>query len=284
MADEIANPLSPEPTAVQPPEGQGAPTDSPSPVQPAGQGQPDGATGLFDLSSLDETVRPTVEPFLKDIERNVNGKFAEHAEYRKRYEGFDDLGLDDVGPEGIAALLEFAEALTDPDGAKQAILDLAENVGVDLGAAAPAAPEGEDEVTALRATVEALEARLNGRDEQDQFTTLQREEATRLRIEWDEVEAAHKAASGQDFSDEEKERLKTLARRFVTDHPEPIKAAYEFIQNIAGAATGQFVSGAPTPPAAPTAAGAPSTTVEPTDDFDVAQQQMIERRRAAAAV
>lgn len=283
MSDQIADVLTPESTEGTAPEGQGQPIDQPPTVQPEGQGQPGGSTGLYDLSTVPEEYRSHVEQVAKEIDRNVNGKLQEYADHRKRWEPFQELGLDDVGADGIAALLDFAEALSDPDNAQQAILTLAENVGVDLGVT-PAGGEGGEpgadspEVAALKEQVTALTARLDGRDEAE----VASQEKQKLNAEWNSVKEAHKASTGKDITPAEQERLRTLAIRMV-DEDEPIKAAYEFITEVAGAGASQLVEAAPKAPAAAARPGQPATTVEPPDSFDEAERLMTERRRLAAA-
>src|SRR5690348_674203 len=100
------------------PEGQGHEAIEPSAVQPEGQGRQDDTAGLYDLSSItDPAIRSEVERIAKDIDRNANAKFAEHAEFRKSWEPYqgikladdaDPLNLLDYDPQGVGHLLDFA--------------------------------------------------------------------------------------------------------------------------------------------------------------------------------
>jgi len=76
----------------------------------SGEGQ-----GFVDqyLTTVPEDYRPHVEPYVRDIERNTNSKFQEHAEYRKQWEPWEEIGISDYDPQAVAGLLEFAESVQD---------------------------------------------------------------------------------------------------------------------------------------------------------------------------
>lgn len=265
--------FTPTATEVQPDQGQGQPTADPSAVQPSGQGQ-QGVSDLYQeaLAAVPEDQRPLVEPHFKEWDRRVNPKLEEFAKYRERWQGFDEIEeLHQAGPEGVRALLSFAEALQGDDP-KQVLLDLAANMGIDLGAAqAPeqAAPES-DPVAELRAELQAM------KDAQ-----AAEEIGRRFRAEVETIKAEHKQAFLADMTEEEEQRLIQLGARFASDHEEPYRAAYELMKSIAGSAQNQLVTQAPTPPAPGMPAGRASTTTEPVDNFDDAER--IWRERSAAA-
>jgi 3-methyladenine DNA glycosylase Tag len=87
--------------------------DAGSEVVDAGQGQE--SSGLYDLSSIPEQFRSSVEPAFKQWEANVTKKFQEHSDYRKQWEPFEQLGVNNVDPQQMEALLAFNELATDPD-------------------------------------------------------------------------------------------------------------------------------------------------------------------------
>lgn len=287
------NPTSPEAEAVQPEgadgaDGQGSPdaTDEPSAVQPEGQGQPDATTGLFDeyLSTVPEDHRSTVEQYLKDAERNVNGKLQEAAEASKTWEPFADLGLQDVGAEGIGALLEFAQDLSNPETATDAIKAIAAAAGVDLDAApvGDADPDPEADAPLTRAEFEAWQQQQRSQwDEQQKLTQLRQEEDTKLRKEFADVESLHgkpfDTTKGPNGEPTERERLIALAVRFQSDHDEPIKAAYQWMQTIRGEAEAALVNSQPTPPGPAERGGRASSPVKPIDNFDDALAAHIQR-------
>ena len=268
--------------AVQTPEVQGEPVSEAPEVQtPEVQGQEDAETGLFDLSTVPEEYRQFVEPIAKDIGKNADAKLREAAEYRKGWESFEELGLQEYDPEGIGALLQFADALGDPDTARSAIPNLAESIGVDLGAA-PAATETTDEtpdeLAQLRAELTELREARDSDIAAAEQAKLEDQTVEELRAEWREVEEQHGGA----FSPEDTVKLRDLAKRMAPDHDEPIKAAYAFITGISGDALEVFVNGAPDQPAPAEPAGVASTTATPVDDFEEAERLYRERRAHVA--
>jgi hypothetical protein len=276
-----AEPVQPEDATGA--EGQGQPiADQPSAVQPEGQGQPDAQTGLYDLSTVPEEYRSHVEQHLKDIERNANKRFQEAAEYRKAWEPYESLGINEVDPEGLSALMEFAQAIADPESARDAVLNLAQALELDLNATPeydPDNPDNEpDPVEELRAKVEAIEQERAAQQEQAQIAQLQQQAEAAYRAEFAEVEGLN----GKPFSQEEKVELIGLARRFQLDHDEPIKAAYQFINSIRGGAEKALVDSQPAPPAPAEPAGRASSAVQPVDSFEEALRLHMERNASAS--
>ena len=211
----------------------------------------------------------------------MNGRLQESAEAVKAWEPFGELGLQDVGAEGIGALLEFAQDLSSPETARDAILAIAEAAGVDLADAGAPLGDGGDEtdqdVPLTRAEFEAWQQEQRATWERDQQMVQLREQAVaELNKEFSEVEAMNgkpfntAPGSGFDGKLSEKQALISLAKRFQTDHDEPIKAAYQWMQSVRGQAEAGLVNGQPTPPAAAETGGRASSVVQPVDDFDTA--------------
>jgi hypothetical protein len=281
VTDVIDNAFPTE-AAAQTQEVQDQPTPEQSAVQTPGvQGQQDDATttGLYDLSAVPDEYRSHVERIAKDIDRNVNSKLREHADYRKQWQPFEEMGLTDLGPEGIGALLEFASELADPDSARGAIERLAENVGVDFGQQQQAQEGEPDPVAELRKELDDLRAWRDSRDEREQLSQLEAQEIERLRHEYAEVEALN----GKPFTEQEKSRLIQLAKRFQSDHAEPLKAAHTFLNEVVGSAETALVNDTPTPPAQAEHGGRASTAVEPADSFEEAERLFKERRSTVHA-
>ena len=267
--------------AVQPDEGQGQPIANESEVQPGeGQGHEDGYEGLYDLNAIDDpAVRSEVERIAKDIDRNVNSKLQDAAEYRKGWEPYEHLGLNQLDPEGLGALLSFADALSDESTAQGALMDLAQQVGVDISAqnAEGFDPEASP-LSGLESEVADLREWKNSQEERELFATVEAEETKRLQAEWSEVEERH----GKPFSEDEQGRLRDLALKFVADSDTPISDAYDFIEGIAGRAQSALVDGAPDQPSPAEPAGQASTSAAPVESFEEAERLYRERRMATA--
>lgn len=276
-------PTSTEAEAVQPDEGQGQPiadsTTEPSAVQPEGQGQTDAPTGLYDLSTVPEEYRSHVERIAEDINRNANAKFQEAAEYRKAWEPYEKLGINEVDPDGLTALLEFAQEISNPDTARDALLNIAQALELDLGAVADEEDDGEepDPIQEIRAELESFKQERAQAQEQAQIQTLQQQAAEGFRAEFAEVEQLN----GKPFSQDEKVQLIGLAKRFQMDNDEPIKAAYQFINSISGRAEKALVDSQPKPPVSAEPAGRASSAVQPVDTFEDALRLHMERNASA---
>lgn len=90
-------------------------------VQPnEGQGESGDIGSFYDLSEVPDDYREHIEPLLKKVQQNVDGKFREHADYRKQWEPYESLNLNEYEPEDIERLLNFATMINeDEDGFKE---------------------------------------------------------------------------------------------------------------------------------------------------------------------
>lgn len=91
---------------VQPEEGQG------------GGGESAGDPPYADyLNRVPEEVRGDVAPVFHDWNSSVNRKFEEHAEYRKGWEPYEPLGINQRSPEEVQWALQLSQlAQQDPQG------------------------------------------------------------------------------------------------------------------------------------------------------------------------
>lgn len=257
------------PEDVQPQVGQGDPSGDPSAVQPEGQGQQDAQTGLYDLSTVDEALRPAVEQHLKQIEENANKRFREHADFKKAWQPYEELGLNQVDPEQLTHVLEFISQLQEEDTAKDAVRALATELGLQF-AEEPADAGEPDPVAQLDTRLARLEAWEASQQEAKDLAAAQ--EA--IRAEWAEVQAAH----GAEFSKEEAEDLASLAGRFAEEDA-PVKAAYAFLQRIKGATETALVKQKALEPKPAARGGRASTAATPPDSFEEANR--LHRERSA---
>jgi ElaB/YqjD/DUF883 family membrane-anchored ribosome-binding protein len=90
----------------------------------------DGLHGLYDLSSTPEELRPYAEDLLAQVSKNVDGKFREHADFRKQWEPFEQLGIHDMDPDELQQLLTFRnDILSNPDALQEWLGAVAEHTG-----------------------------------------------------------------------------------------------------------------------------------------------------------
>lgn len=268
VADQASIPAE----QVQPEVGQGQPIADQSAVQPIeGQGQRD-QTGPYDLSTVPEEHRAAVEQWAKENDRRIQPKLTEFADHRKRWEPYEELGLHEIDPESVGGLLSFARDLADEDTAREAISHLAREFGVSLSEPG-AAVDPEDPLAEIKAELAELRE-FKSQHTQDKELDA---EAASLRAEFEQVEKLH----GRPFTDREEKRLANLAQRFYAAGDEnPITAAYEVINDIAGSAEDELVTASQGQPAPAEAAGRASTAVEPVEDFDQAMQLWRERNQS----
>ena len=260
-------------TDVQP-EGQGAGAEAPQEVQPD-EGQGHASASLYDeaLSSVPEEHRQYVESHFKEWDRKVTEKLQSAAEDRKAWEPYEQLGIRDrFTPDQMSALVEIADALSDPESAKELVRQLAEELEVDLGD--PIEDDDEDDpsdpVSSLRREVEELRAFKESLTQRDQ----EAEALAALQQEYAEVKGLH----GRDFSEKEEQRLAALAERFARSGSEtPLKDAYAFISEISGDAEAAVVKAKAKEPKPAEPAGRASSTPDPVTDFDTAQRLLRAR-------
>lgn len=195
---------------------------------------------------------------------------------------FADLEYD---AEQVAAAIDLADRLRDPEQREGLILELAEAFEVTVPVAEViATPTDIPELDELRTRLAQLEEATSAQAAQAEADAVVEQEAeklTRLQDEYSAVREAH----GRDFTETELAELGDLAERLdLAGSETPLQAAYEFISRIAGNAEASFfaaVSG--NPAAGESRPGRASTTAPVVDDFAVAERLLRERRNQASA-
>jgi hypothetical protein len=116
-------------------------------VQPEVEGQGDSGTGGAPpyqeyLDRIPEELRGQVEPVFRDWDGRTTQRFQEAAEYRRAWEPYEQLGVQQVSPQEVAWLLQFRNA---HDNNPQAILDWAREYAQEHGLQYPDGPrEAQD--------------------------------------------------------------------------------------------------------------------------------------------
>lgn len=104
-------------------EGAGAVDEVTEAVQPdevEGQGGEGHEAPYADyLNRIPEDVRDEVEPIFKEWDANTTRRFQEHSEYRKQWEPLEQTGISQLSPEEAQWLVQFRQALDDPQSVKQ---------------------------------------------------------------------------------------------------------------------------------------------------------------------
>jgi hypothetical protein len=71
------------------------------------------------LSRIPNEVRDDVEPIFKEWDANVSKKFQSHAEFRKQWEPFAETGIHQLPAEDVSWLVQFRQALDNPEVMQQ---------------------------------------------------------------------------------------------------------------------------------------------------------------------
>lgn len=265
--------------------------DNSTEVQPTpevtdeGQGQE--SSGLYDLSSIPEQLRPAVEPAFKQWEANVTKKFQDHAEYRKGWEPYEQLGVNNVDPEQLEQLLAFNELAADPEqfdewlynaAQERGLLDAMQNEESSEsdpygGLFGDEPSEGLNEEKIQQMIAEQLGPLQEQAQAQQQQAALQ--EATDL-IQ-SELDALHKEHG--DFPDE---IVCQLAMGY--DGPEGIKQAFKDYQTIVAQAERGVVESKLAEPSVPERGGAADTSAPEIKSWDDAREAALTRLRQSQQV
>jgi hypothetical protein len=251
------------------PEGQGQGSTGAAEVQPdGGQGQAGDETGLYDLSSVPEDVRPVVEEHLKAIEGNVTRKFQEAAEFRKQWEPLQELGVDQWDPESLEWLLSIGERLSGGDP-EAVFRELAEQFS-DQGE-----PEvlDDDPVALVKQELEEQFAPMREQFQEFQQQRALQEQTQALYHELQEIEGERGEKIGDDELDE---LLEIAAAQFMTSE-QPLRDAIGFRDRIASAAQKRLVSQKLSDPQAAEGGGRASTQVLPPATFEEAKEAALAR-------
>jgi DNA-binding transcriptional MerR regulator len=154
----------------------------PDDLQPQ-EGQGDAGTGgIFDpyLSAVPEEARDAVAGYLKDAEKNVNGRLAEAADLQKNLGPYKDVDLSGYDPETLQQLIAWHQQTTaDPDAYKQFIEGEAKELGITPQEAEEVIAAEEDGQITREQIQEMVRQGAEDRLEpiQQELTTLQEEKA-----------------------------------------------------------------------------------------------------------
>lgn len=265
--------------------------DNSTEVQPeavdgnAGQGQE--SSGLYDLSSIPEQLRPAVEPAFKQWEANVTKKFQDHAEYRKGWEPYEQLGINNVEPDQLEQLLAFNELAADPEQFDEWLYNAAQERGL-LEATQAEQPSEDDPYGGLFAdeqssglTEEKIQQMISEQLSPFQEQAQAQQEQAALQEATDliqsELDALHKEHG--DFPDE---IICQLAMSY--DGPEGIKQAFEVYQGIIAQAERGVVESKLAEPSVPERGGAADTSAPQINSWEDAREAALNRLRQSQQV
>lgn len=231
---------------VQPDPGQGAPAE----------------TGLYpDLTAVPDDVREIVQPLLKQMEGNITRKFTEAAEYRKQWEPYQELGLNDVEPDDLKDLLAFREIAGDEDRFKEWVTAVSQELGLAPGESPQGDPEGGD----LQQTIaQALDQRLSPIEQA--FKASQ--DAQALAQAESMIDSKLKALK-EEHGDFDDDAVCQLALAYEGE--ESIDRGFADYQRLVGSVEKNFLDGKLRQPETPEQGGRPATQAKEITSFEDAK-------------
>jgi hypothetical protein len=259
------------------------------------EGQGDAGTGIFDpyLQAVPEDARDAVAGYLKDAEKNVNGRLAEAAELKKQWEPYQDLqdSLGAYDPEQLSQLLAWHQQVTASDEAfRQWLATEAQNAGLTLAEEQDLA-EAEQTGELTREEVQQLIAQTAAErlsPIQEQLTNLEAEKAVDVEAQaiddaFAEIQREHKL----ELSKDQKAVILDLGMPLAYDRQGNelamgdsswVKAGFDRWKDITTAGQRAFVEQKTQQPAPSLSAGA-TAAFKPTVSFGEANAQLRERLR-----
>ena len=261
---------------------------------PEVQGAEDEASGLYDLTSVPDELKPHLEPHLKAIEGNVTRKFQEYSEKVKGWEPYEELGVNDIDPETLGGLLEFAELANDPEQFSEWWKETGERLGLFDGIESD---EDEDDdlydedddfdlegltpEKVQKLVADAVTENLSPLYEQMERSEQERAEQAMYQEITDTLDEIV-----QEHGEVDTDAVLQLAFAYVDDDPDnAIQKGFADYQRLVSAGEARLFNGkANSTGAGAEPEGAASLTPEPApNDFRSAKQQAIARMKESTA-
>lgn len=252
--------------------------------------------GIFDsyLQAVPEDAREAVTGYLRDAEKNVNGRLAEAAELKKTWEPYQDVqaSLAAYDPEQLNQLLAWHQQVSaSPDAFKDWLTREAQEAGLTL---AEAEAQIDEQVESGELTPERIQ-QLAQQAAEDRFAPIEervaafeREKETdtewrAIEDAWGDIQKEHKL----DLTKDQKAVILDLGMPLAVDDKGNdlpagdaswVKAGFDRWKEITTAGQRAFVEQkAQQPGAALTSGGTPA--LKPTTDWGEAASQLRERLR-----
>lgn len=244
-----------------------------------------GEAGTFEsyLSTVPEDVREHVEPYLKEAEKNVNGRLQEAAEFQKTWEPYKDaLDPQAYPPEQLSELLAWHKQVTSSDEAfKEWLGGAAKEAGLTKAqedALETAEEEGDLSKEAIQKIVEEQAAKQFG-PLAEQVSELQNErQISALEQDIRGRMAEIEKETGQKYSEEQRKVIYDLGEK-APDGADWVKVGHDRFVAIVSAGQKDFVDGKSKMPGSPIKGGGGEERLKPPADFKEAEAQAKERMR-----
>jgi hypothetical protein len=250
------------------------------PAQGASAPQDSGGSGLYAeaLAGVPEQYRGYVEPHFKKWDQAVGPKLQEAAEYRKRWEPFEELGVHEMEPDTLKELLGFHQVASDPDQ----FLQWYQQVGEQLREEGLLDQEQPDEQEEPQQDPEIQEIKSQFQEFQQWRQQQEQERAYNDANQFlsGELDKIRQENPNMEFSDEVSNAIFTFARNYAdSDRQNCVKKGFQDYQNLIGTAEKGLFKSKSEAPAPAESGGVPNTGMPPVTSFDEAKRIGMERLR-----
>lgn len=253
----------------------------PQPTTDPGAGEGEGQGNEFYqslLSDIPEEHRPYVEEAVKKFDGEVTRKFQDAADYRKQWEPYEELGINNLDPEAVQGLMAFAEIANDPDTFRQ----WWESVGDEYGFMDDDDDDDldDDDDTLTQEKVDQL---VESRLQEMLSPLLQREQS---REEEERMQAAEEAIDDQfaqleqqygELSDDQKRNVIQLALAYQDDAENAILRGFQDYQGLISSTEREALSEKANQPKPAGGEGKANTNAKPVTSFEDAASMAKER-------
>jgi flagellar biosynthesis/type III secretory pathway chaperone len=258
--------MADEADVVQPDEGQGGGSEGTSPYAEY-------------LERIPEEVRDQVEPVFRDWDANTTRRFQESSEFRKAWEPYEQIGVNQHDPEAVKWGLEMREAaINNPQAVAEWYQQYAQQYGLNAA---------EEQ---LEAIVDPDVERLVNERLQQQLGPIAEQLGPLL--EWrdkQEQERAEKAAAADierqleelKIGPEERARVEMFVPRHMNDPEHAIQKAVEDFRNLQKQIESDWVKAKSEQPDGAERGGRPDGTPDPVNSLQEAGRIALERLRQA---
>jgi hypothetical protein len=250
----------------------------PDDLQPD-SGQGDAGTGIFDsyLQNVPEEHREIVGSYLKDAEKNVNGRLEEAATLKSTWEPYQEVEqLTQYDPKELAELLAWHEQVKQEDGYQRFVAEAAKELGL------IEAQEQVEEAENPNADIEALiaaQAQAQVAPIQEKIQEWETERAIDTEDQNIKTELSRlEEESGVTLSKDQKAMVLDLGINHE-GQGSWVQVGFDRFRSMTAEAQKAFVQDKTTQPAVPLAAGGGSERLKPTTTFEQAAARTKERLR-----
>jgi hypothetical protein len=260
---------------AQPDEGQGTPaTDAPYAEY---------------LNRIPEQVRGDVEPVFKDWDANVTRKFQEHSEYRKGWEPYEQIGVNQFSPDEVSWALQFRQALENPQAIQQWYEAYAQQNGLTVEQAQAETAQFLDgsyqdpdtanliqkQLEQALGPIQQQLEQITGWREQQELAAREQQAMRMIEGQINELKARH----GDEFNEKAVEQL--VAQYIDTDPQNAVSRAWADYQALVNQISAGVLKSKAQAPSTPETGGAADGAPEPIRSLADANRIALEQIRQA---